>query len=49
MTTGLPCASEANTAKYLCAEAGFQAADRALQMHGGMGYAGGVPRGAVLP
>jgi acyl-CoA dehydrogenase len=36
---GLPCAREANTAKYLCAEAGFQAADRALQTHGGMGYA----------
>jgi acyl-CoA dehydrogenase len=26
-------------AKYLCAEAGFDAADRALQTHGGMGYA----------
>ena len=36
---GQPCAREANTAKYLCAEAGFQAADRALQTHGGMGYA----------
>jgi acyl-CoA dehydrogenase len=36
---GLPCGREANTAKYLCAEAGFQAADRALQVHGGMGYA----------
>jgi acyl-CoA dehydrogenase len=35
---GLPCAREANTAKYLCAEAGFDAADRALQTHGGMGY-----------
>jgi acyl-CoA dehydrogenase len=35
---GLPCGREANTAKYLCAEAGFQAADRALQTHGGMGY-----------
>jgi acyl-CoA dehydrogenase len=35
---GRPCAREANTAKYLCAEAGFQAADRALQVHGGMGY-----------
>jgi len=30
---------EANTAKYLCADAGFTAADRALQTHGGMGYA----------
>lgn len=36
---GLPCAREANTAKYLCAEAGFQAADQAIQTHGGMGYA----------
>ena len=36
---GQPCAREANTAKYLCAEAGFDAADRALQTHGGMGYA----------
>ena len=35
---GLPCAREANMAKYLCAEAGFDAADRALQVHGGMGY-----------
>lgn len=35
---GKPCAREANTAKYLCAEAGFDAADRALQTHGGMGY-----------
>nr|MDT0663848.1 acyl-CoA dehydrogenase family protein [Micromonospora sp. DSM 115978] len=35
---GKPCAREANTAKYLCAEAGFEAADRALQVHGGMGY-----------
>jgi acyl-CoA dehydrogenase len=33
-----PCGREANTAKYLCAEAGFEAADRALQLHGGMGY-----------
>jgi acyl-CoA dehydrogenase len=35
---GKPCAREANSAKYLCADAGFQAADRALQTHGGMGY-----------
>lgn len=35
---GSPCGREANTAKYLCAEAGFEAADRALQTHGGMGY-----------
>jgi len=36
---GRPCGREANTAKYLCADAGFEAADRALQTHGGMGYA----------
>src|SRR5690606_20756575 len=36
--SGLPCAREANMAKYLCADAGFAAADRALQTHGGMGY-----------
>jgi acyl-CoA dehydrogenase len=35
---GMPCAREANMAKYLCADAGFDAADRALQTHGGMGY-----------
>lgn len=36
---GLPCAEAANTAKFLAAEAGFFACDRALQTHGGMGYA----------
>lgn len=36
---GLPCGREANMAKFLCAEAGFFAADRAVQTHGGMGYA----------
>ncbi|TCK26344.1 acyl-CoA dehydrogenase family protein [Pseudonocardia endophytica] len=35
---GMPSGREANTAKYLCADAGFEAADRALQTHGGMGY-----------
>ena len=35
----LPCAEAANTAKYLAAEAGFFAADRAMQTHGGFGYA----------
>jgi acyl-CoA dehydrogenase len=35
---GLPCGREANAAKYLCAEAGFFAADVALQVHGGFGY-----------
>jgi acyl-CoA dehydrogenase len=36
---GLPCGKEANMAKWLCAEAGFQAADAAVQTHGGMGFA----------
>lgn len=36
---GLPCAREANCAKYLAADAGFFAADRAVQTHGGFGYA----------
>lgn len=36
---GLSCGKEANMAKWLCAEAGFQAADQAIQTHGGMGYA----------
>jgi acyl-CoA dehydrogenase len=36
--SGQSCGREANTAKYLAADAGFEAADRALQVHGGMGY-----------
>ena len=36
---GLPCGKEANMAKYLAAEAGFFAADVAVQTHGGYGYA----------
>lgn len=36
---GLPAGREANSAKLLCSTAGFDAADRALQVHGGMGYA----------
>ncbi len=36
---GLPCGEAANTAKFLAADAGFYAADRAIQTHGGMGYA----------
>lgn len=36
---GQPCAREANTAKFLAADAGFYAADRAMQTHGGFGYA----------
>ena len=35
----LPCGEAANTAKYLAAEAAFFACDRAMQTHGGMGYA----------
>ena len=34
-----PCGAEANMAKYLAAEAGFFAADAAIQTHGGFGYA----------
>ena len=37
--TGLPCGPQANTAKWLAADAGFFAADRAMQTHGGFGYA----------
>src|SRR5438477_4211410 len=36
---GKPCGAEANTAKLLAAEAGFEACDVALQTHGGYGYA----------
>lgn len=36
---GVPCGEEANLAKYLAAEAGFFAADRAVQTLGGFGYA----------
>ena len=36
---GLPCGEQANLAKYLAADAAFDAADRALQTHGGFGYA----------
>lgn len=36
---GLPCGEEANTAKYLAAEASYFAADHAVQTHGGLGYA----------
>jgi acyl-CoA dehydrogenase len=34
-----PCGAEANAAKYLAAEAGFEACDAALQTLGGFGYA----------
>ncbi|HUS95879.1 MAG TPA: acyl-CoA dehydrogenase family protein [Hyphomicrobiaceae bacterium] len=36
---GRPCGAEANMAKYLGAEAGFKACERAVLTHGGMGYA----------
>ena len=36
---GLPCGAEANMAKWLAADACFQAADQAIQTHGGFGYA----------
>jgi acyl-CoA dehydrogenase len=36
---GLDCGEAAQSAKYLAAEAGFFAADRAVQTLGGMGYA----------
>ena len=35
----MPCGEEANLAKFLAAEAGFMAADHAMQVHGGFGYA----------
>lgn len=34
-----PCGPQANMAKYLSSEAAFEAADRAVQTHGGFGYA----------
>jgi acyl-CoA dehydrogenase len=34
-----PCGAEANMAKWLAADAAFQAADQAVQTHGGFGYA----------
>lgn len=36
---GLPCGEQANLAKWLAADAGWQAADQAVQTHGGFGYA----------
>jgi acyl-CoA dehydrogenase len=36
---GQPCGVEANAAKYLAAEAGFDACEAAVLSHGGMGYA----------
>ncbi len=36
---GQPCGLEATSAKYLAAEANFEAASRAVRTHGGFGYA----------
>ena len=36
---GKPCGPEANTGKYLAAQAGFKAAQTAVLTHGGFGYA----------
>jgi acyl-CoA dehydrogenase len=36
---GHPCGEHANTAKWLAADAGWKAADQAMQTHGGFGYA----------
>ena len=36
---GKPCGAEANAAKYLAGEAGFEACTRAVMTHGGYGYA----------
>ena len=36
---GKPCGPEANAAKFLGSEAGFEAADRAMQFHGGFSMA----------
>jgi acyl-CoA dehydrogenase len=35
---GLECGAEANSAKFLAAEAAFSACETAIQTHGGMGY-----------
>jgi acyl-CoA dehydrogenase len=35
---GIPCGKEANEAKYLASTWAFEAADRAMQVHGGYGY-----------
>ena len=37
--SGQPCGLEANAAKYLAAEAAFEACEAAVLAHGGMGYA----------
>ena len=37
--SGKPCGAEANAAKYLAGEAGFDACQQAVMTHGGFGYA----------
>ena len=37
--SGQACGAEANAAKYLAGEFGFEACERAVLTHGGMGYA----------
>jgi acyl-CoA dehydrogenase len=37
--SGQPCGAEANSAKFLAADAAFDACDRAVRTHGGFGYA----------
>ena len=39
LDNGEPCGAEANMAKWLAADAAYQAADQAMQTHGGFGYA----------
>lgn len=39
LDNNLPCGAEANMAKWLAADAGFFAADSAMQTHGGFAYA----------
>lgn len=39
LDSGQACGAEANMAKWLAADAAYQAADQAMQTHGGMGYA----------
>jgi acyl-CoA dehydrogenase len=34
-----PCGAQANAAKFLAADAAFDACDRAVRTHGGFGYA----------
>ncbi len=36
--SGQSCGAEANSAKFLAADAAWEACDRAVRTHGGMGY-----------